>query len=89
MHCRAIQGSVCNDWVKSSVIREVFGEGYAPVPKRKGMGFRLSKKGKKKQNPRLSSLRKVYVKQEGLKAITVIHGRTPCATKATYVERPS
>lgn len=73
--------------MKSSVIREVFGEGYAPVPKRKGMGFRLSKKGKK--NPRLSSLRKVYVKQEGLKAITVIHGRTPCATKATYVERPS
>lgn len=73
--------------MKSSVIREVFGEGYAPVPKRKGMGFRLSKKEKKK--PRLSSLRKVYVKQEGLKAITVIHGRTPCATKATYVERPS
>lgn len=25
----------------------MFGEGYAPVPKRKGIGFRLSKKGKK------------------------------------------
>lgn len=76
--------------MKSSVIREVFGEGYAPVPKRKGMGFRLSKKEKKNpKTPRLSSLRKVYVKQEGLKAITVIHDRTPCATKATYVERPS
>lgn len=40
--------------MKSSVIREVFGEGYAPVPKRKGMGFRLSKKEKKKTQTELT-----------------------------------
>lgn len=41
--CRGtIQGSIHNEWVKSSVMREAFGGGCVSVPKRRGMGFHLS-----------------------------------------------
>lgn len=91
MHALQSYPGLCLQWL-SEVIRHKRGvwRGLCACPKKERDGLPLIKeRKKKKQKPRLSSLRKVYVKQEGLKAITVIHGRSPCATKATYVERPS